>query len=102
MELKFHKSSSGVSPELLDTTSSQFVNYIRKNVVEKKVKMNPDSDEEQTMYEYDEAKLTKDEYNVYETGTDAQLAIAELAETVLDNQTMIEEAIAELAEAMLS
>ena len=58
MNLYFKKSQSTVKPELVDTTSSKKVVYIRQNIVEKVV-------EDTTYYEYDEAKLTKDEYKEY-------------------------------------
>lgn len=64
MILNWHKSESGVYPELVDTTSSQYVTYLRKNVVEKQV-TDETTGESHTMYEYDEAKLTKEEYAEY-------------------------------------
>ena len=58
MNLYFKKSQSTVKPELVDTTSSKKVVYIRRNIVETVVK-------DTTYYEYDEAKLTKLEYAEY-------------------------------------
>ena len=58
MKLKLYKSQSAVKPELIDTTSSKKVVYIRQNIVETVV-------DETTFYEYDEAKLTKAEYAEY-------------------------------------
>ena len=58
MNLYFKKSQSTVKPELIDTTSSKKVVYIRQNIVETVV-------DETTFYEYDEAKLTKAEYAEY-------------------------------------
>lgn len=58
MKLRFNKSQSSVRPELIDTTSSKKVVYIRQNIVE--IQKN-----DTTFYEYDEAKLTKDEYKIY-------------------------------------
>ena len=58
MNLYFKKSQSSVKPELVDTTSSKKVVYIRQNIVEVVV-------DETTFYEYDEAKLTKAEYEEY-------------------------------------
>lgn len=104
MELVYRKSESGAYPPLLDTTSSKKVVYIRKNVQE--VTFHDDiSDTDFTMYEYDEAVLTKDEYKMYlieqaseERDTNAELAIAELAETVDENDTSTQLAVADLAE----
>ena len=58
MKIYFKKSQSTVIPELIDTTSSNKVVYIRQNIVE----MQKDGT---TYYEYDEAKLTKAEYEEY-------------------------------------
>ena len=58
MKLEFYKSSSSVKPELIDTTSSKKVIYIRQNIIETQI-------DETTFYEYDEAKLTKSEYAEY-------------------------------------
>ena len=58
MKLNFIKSQSAVKPELVDTTSSKKVVYIRQNIVEIQK-------DDTTFYEYDEAKLTKAEYEEY-------------------------------------
>lgn len=65
MTLHFYKSQSTVKPELLDTTSSKKVVYIRQNIVE----LERDDEltgDTHTYYEYDEAKLTKAEYEKYQ------------------------------------
>ena len=64
MIIKYIKAESSVYPELIDTTSSRKVVYLRKNVVEV-TKLDEESGEEYTNYEYDEAKLTKKEYEQY-------------------------------------
>ncbi len=64
MKLNYRKSQSGIKPELIDTTSSKTSVYLRRNIVEKTEK-NKMTDQEQTFYEYDEAKLTKFEYEEY-------------------------------------
>ena len=58
MKLKFYKSQSSVKPELLDATSSKKIVYIRQNIIEVQK-------DDTTFYEYDEAKLTKTEYQDY-------------------------------------
>ena len=58
MKLKFYKSQSSVKPELLDTASSKKIVYIRQNIIEVQK-------DDTTFYEYDEAKLTKTEYQDY-------------------------------------
>ena len=64
MKLEFYKSSSSVKPELIDTTSSKVVVYLRQNIIENK-KTDEMSGEETVFYEYEEAKLTKAEYQEY-------------------------------------
>ena len=71
MKLKFIKSQSTVKPELVDTTSSKKVVYIRQNIVEIQK-------DDTTFYEYDEAKLAKDEYKEYL----AKLATQDTLETI--------------------
>ena len=71
MKLKYVKSQSSVKPDLLDTTSSKVVVYLRQNIVEKEKTVentnSEDNDATSTtvFYEYDEAKLTKEEYQEY-------------------------------------
>lgn len=64
MILNYVKSQSSVKPELIDTTSSKTSVYIRQNIVEVE-KTNESDDTLTTFYEYDEAKLTKQEYQEY-------------------------------------
>lgn len=64
MKLNYIKSQSSVKPDLVDTTSSKVVVYLRQNIVENK-KTDEKSGEETVFYEYEEAKLTKQEYQEY-------------------------------------
>ena len=64
MKLNYVKSQSSVKPDLIDTTSSKVVVYLRKNIVEN-IKTDEMSGEETVFYEYEEAKLTKAEYQEY-------------------------------------
>ena len=64
MKLNYIKSQSSVKPDLLDTTSSKVVVYLRQNIVEN-IKTDEMSGEETVFYEYEEAKLTKQEYQEY-------------------------------------
>ena len=88
MELVYHKSHSSEYPELVDTTSSKTSVYLRKNVQPYEIDA-PEGDKI-TGYEYDECILTKEEYSLYQVEqqantntTELQLAIAELAELIL-------------------
>ena len=64
MKLNYVKSQSSVKPELVDTNSSKTCVYIRKNIVEN-TKTDEMSGKETVFYEYEEAKLTKEEYQEY-------------------------------------
>ena len=64
MKLNYIKSQSSVEPDLVDTTSSKTTVYIRQNIVEN-IKTDEMSGEETVFYEYEEAKLTKEEYQEY-------------------------------------
>ena len=64
MKLNYIKSQSSVKPDLVDTTSSKVVVYLRQNIVEN-IKTDEMSGEETVFYEYKEAKLTKQEYQEY-------------------------------------
>ena len=64
MKLNYIKSQSSVKPDLIDTTSSKVVVYLRQNIVEN-IKTDEMSGEETVFYEYEEAKLTKEEYQEY-------------------------------------
>ena len=64
MKLKYVKSQASVKPDLVDTTSSKVVVYLRQNIVEN-IKTDEMSGETTTFYEYEEAKLTKEEYQEY-------------------------------------
>lgn len=64
MILNYVKSQSSIKPELIDTTSSKTTVYIRQNIVEVE-KTNESDDTSTTFYEYEEAKLTKQEYQEY-------------------------------------
>ena len=84
MNLYFKKSQSSVKPELVDTTSSKKVVYIRQNIVEVQR-------DNATFYEYDEAKLTKAEYAEYLKELEATDTL-EIVETLkAENKTLSEQ-----------
>ena len=64
MKLNYIKSQSSVKPDLVDTTSSKVVVYLRQNIVEN-IKTDETSGKETVFYDYEEAKLTKAEYQEY-------------------------------------
>ena len=84
MKLKFIKSSSSVKPELVDTTSSKKVVYIRQNIIEIQK-------DDTTFYEYDEAKLTKDEYKEYLAEMEAQDTLETIENLKTENKALSEQ-----------
>ena len=64
MKMNYAKSESTIKPELIDTTSSKTTVYIRKNIIEKE-RIDNETGDSTAYYEYDEAKLTKEEYQEY-------------------------------------
>ena len=84
MKLEFYKSSSSVKPELIDTTSSKKVVYIRQNIIETQM-------DDTTFYEYDEAKITKDEYKEYLDEMKAQDTLKVIENLKTENQTLSEQ-----------
>ena len=84
MKLEFYKSSSSVKPELIDTTSSKKVVYIRQNIVEVQK-------DDTLFYEYDEAKITKDEYKEYLDEIKAQDTLKVIENLKTENQSLLEQ-----------
>lgn len=64
MKMNYTKSESTIKPELVDNTSSKTTVYLRKNIIEKE-RVDEETGESTPYYEYDEAKLTKEEYQEY-------------------------------------
>ena len=93
MNLYFKKSQSSVKPELIDTTSSKKVVYIRQNIVETVV-------EDTTYYEYDEAKLTKAEYQEYLKELEAS-NVSETIENLKDENKQLSETVDMLTSCIL-
>lgn len=84
MKLKFIKSQSSVRPKLIDTTSSKKVVYIRQNIAEVQK-------DDMTFYEYEEAKLTKEEYKEYLSEMGAQDTLETIEKLKAENQTLSEQ-----------
>ena len=84
MKLNFIKSQSSVKPELVDTTSSKKIVYIRQNIIEIQK-------DDTTFYEYDEAKLTKDEYKEYLAELETQDTLEIIENLKSENKTLSEQ-----------
>jgi len=107
MEVKFKTSRSSIRPELLDKTSSKTQVFVRQNI--KEVMEKDQEGNDVTTFEFEEARLSKQEYALYvvanalqDADVEVQLALAELAEMVDASNTNMELALAELAEAMMA
>ena len=110
MKLNFIKSQSSVKPDLVDTTSSKTTVYIRQNIVEKEKTVeninSEDNDATPTtvFYEYEEAKLTKQEYQEYLkelNGSDTLQAIENLKaenQNLNEQVSMLTECLLEMSE----
>lgn len=87
-EMDFYKSESTVRPEPIDATSSKQCTYVRENIVEKQ---REDMDgNKQTIYEYDEAKLSNEEFSSYMQTkiAEKQEQIDSVLSTILENQNV--------------
>lgn len=84
MKLKFIKSQSTEKPELVDITSSKKVVYIRQNIVEVQK-------DDTTFYEYDEAKLTKEEYKEYLVEMETQDTLETIENLKSENKSLSEQ-----------
>ena len=84
MKLEFYKSSSSVKPELIDTTSSKKVVYIRQNIIEVQK-------DDAVFYEYDEAKLTKEDYQEYLKELETTDTLKTIENLKIENQALLEQ-----------
>lgn len=84
MKLNFIKSQSTVKPEPVDTTSSKKFVYIRQNIIEIQK-------DDTTFFEYDEAKLTKDEYKDYLAELEAQDTLETIENLKAENKSLTEQ-----------
>ena len=63
--MEWYSVESATKPETVDTTSSKAYSYARKNITEKTV-TNEMTDEARTVYVYDEVKVPKEMWGLYE------------------------------------
>lgn len=84
MKLNFIKSQSSVKPELIDTTSSKKNVYIRQNITETQI-------EDSIFYEYEEAKLSKEEYQKYIEEINCETTLESIETLKSENKALIEQ-----------
>ena len=106
MKLNYIKSQSSVKPDLVDTTSSKTTVYVRQNIVEKEKTVentnSEDNDATSTtvFYEYDEAKLTKEEYQEYLKELNGSDTLQTIENLKAENQNLNEQ-VSMLTECLL-
>lgn len=83
------KSQSSVYPELIDASSSKKYVYLRQNVVE--MQSDNTDGETYTYYEYDEAKLTKEEYEQYLMEMNSTETLESIENLKAENQILTEQ-----------
>ena len=103
MKLNYTKSQSSIKPDLIDTTSSKKYVYLRQNVVEVN-STDEQSGEDRSYFEYDEAKLTKSEYEEYSKELNNNRTIESIEDLKVENKqlsqtvNMLTECILEMSE----
>lgn len=90
MKLNYIKSQSSNKPDLIDTTSSKKYVYLRQNVVEINSK-DEQSGEGRSYFEYDEAKLTKSEYEEYLKESNSTETLESIENLKAENQMLTEQ-----------
>ena len=88
--MNYIKSQSSVKPDLIDTTSSKSTVYVRQNIVENK-KIDEMSGEEPVFYDYEEVKLTNEEYAEYLKELDATNTLRTIEELKAENESLNEQ-----------
>ena len=87
-EWKLVKGTQSKRPTEVDTYSSPTTVYLRRNIEQIEVKLDPTSEESITMWQYEERQMTKAEYSQYlimQEGTKEIIAFQE--QTVIDKYT---------------
>ena len=90
MKLNYKKSQSSIKPDLIDTTSSKKYVYLRRNVVEVNSK-DEQSGENRSYFEYDEAKLTRSEYEQYLKEINSTKTLESIENLKSENQMLTEQ-----------
>ena len=90
IKLNYKKSQSSIEPSLIDTTSSKKYVYLRQNVVEINSK-DEQSGEDRSYFEYDEAKLTKSEYEEYLKESNSTETLESIENLKAENRMLTEQ-----------
>ena len=84
--MNWKKAESTVRPAELDTTSSRKFNYVRKNIVEEQRETEQGTI---TMYVYDELKVAKADWELFETVSESAIRISEVEDAVIELAELI-------------
>jgi len=76
------KSESKIKPVLIDTTSSQTVVYVRKNI-EEVIR------DDETLYVYDEQEVKKEDWDLYKTVLDNSSELADIEDALVEIANLI-------------
>lgn len=79
----WYKSESNGRPDTVNTTMSKKWVYIRKNIVEETRELENEN-ETYTVYVYDECKIPKDIYVVFENQMVSDVRLAEVEEAITE------------------
>ena len=74
--MNWYKAQSDTMPEIVDTTSSNTVNYMRRNIIEKTIEIEGKT---QTIYEYEEIKVSKEDWGIFQQTIDNEANIDYIA-----------------------
>lgn len=100
MILNFYNSQSTSKPLQLDETSSKKVVYIRRNISET-TKTN-DNDESYTIYNYEEAKISKEDYELYKTEILKDIEICDLKDQISSLETTLDQLLSEVIPSLIT
>lgn len=90
MTIQYIKSQSSAYPVSPDITSSKKFVYLRENVVEVE-QTDGITGETYTIYEYDEAKLTKEEYEQYVAELNSTDTLESIETLKAENEMLMEQ-----------
>ena len=78
----WYKSESTARPEIVDSTSSKVYVYVRKNIEE--VEREDEEGNTYIVYVYDETKIPKEVYSIFEGQMIADSRIADIEEVITE------------------
>lgn len=81
------KSESMIKPEVVDSSSSSEYVYIRKNIVE--VEKEDEQNNKYTVYQYEEQKVSKDDWEIYQSVLTNASDIADVSDALIELASLI-------------